>query len=96
MFSINLTKDGLACSLDDPNEVAGGVDVGLHFHQLVMVGGDEGGYVNIEGVHWWSANGHDACTVRAGWVEKEGVVGDYLAEGGLDEEDSCGRVDNFF
>ena len=60
-----------------------------------MVGGNKGGYIDVEGVHWWLAGGHDACAVWVGWVEKECVVGD-LAEGGLYEEDLYRRVYKFF
>ena len=94
VFSVDLANDRLALSIDDPSEFAGGVYVGLHFRPLVMLGCDEGAYIDVKGVHWWSADGHVSCAVRAGWVEKEGVVGDYLAEGDLDEEDLCGWVDD--
>ena len=59
VLSVELPNDGSERSINESSEAAGGVDVGLHFHPLVMVGGDEGGCIDIEGTHWWSSDGHE-------------------------------------
>ena len=98
MFPVDLTEGGLARFVDEPepSKVVGDFGVIFHLHPLVMVGDDKGGYIGAEGVHWWAADGHNAYTVRAGWVVKEGVVGNCLTEGSLDAEDGCGLVDTVF
>ena len=61
-----------------------------------MLGDNEGGYIDVDGAHWWLTDGHDARAVWAGWVEKEVSVVDYLAEGGLGVEEFCEGVDESF
>ena len=96
MFSANVgVHDVSACRVDAPGKVAGGVNVRLQIHPLVMVRCDEHGDRGAVGVHWWAADFHNACVLQAGWVDKEGRMGECLAEGGFDEKDSSGWIDYF-
>ena len=63
MFPIDLTKVGLAHPVDEPSEVTRGFNIIFHFRLLVMVWDDGIGCICAEGVHWWTADGHNT---RAG------------------------------
>ena len=96
MFPIDVDAyDVSAFHVNVPIEVAGGVNISLHVHPLVMVRGDESGDGGTERIHWWTADVHDAPTIWAGWVDKKGLVGECLAEGGFNEKDSSRWMDDF-
>ena len=82
--------DVSSLDVNGPSEVAGGVNIILHVHPLVMVRGDESEGRGGEGVHWWAVDVHDRCTIWAEWVDEEGLVGECLTEGGFNEKDSSG------
>ena len=68
MFPIDVDAyDVSAFHVNVPIEVAGGVNISLHVHPLVMVRGDESGDGGTGGIYCWAADVHVAPAIWAGW-----------------------------